>query len=495
MPDIYKHGTYGEFAESIGGVATQAGTIPVYIGTLPVNLIRGYDGAGIINAPVLLRTLTAARQTVGDSADWSKFTLCEAIKAHFDNASGNVGPIVVINVLDPTTHKKAGEATTENLSFSNGRATIASDTIILDTLVLADKVEGVDFTVEYDYTNGLVMIDSIGAEQITGSVQATYNEVDPSLVTETQIIGGVTDAGAYTGLGVVALVYPELNLIPNLIVAPGWSEKPAVYNAMVTAGTKINGHWDAFALADIPLAVAPSTKVDTISAAIEWAETNGYNSERAKVCWPQAVGTDGNIYHTSTLCAWRMLSVDASHEGVPMETPSNKSIPVLKQYFGDGSTNRGFDQTQGNTLNEQGITTLVFWGGLWVLWGGHTAAYKFGNVTDNRTVFDNSIRMMMYISNSFQQEHALTIDQPMTRAMADTIRNREQEKADALAAIGALIGTPTVRFDETANTTADMVEGNFTWDFEGTPAPQFKSGTMRVAYTDAGFDTYFEEEA
>lgn len=178
-----------------------------------------------------------------------------------------------------------------------------------------------------------------------------------------------------------------------------------------------------------------------------------------------------------------------------METPSNKSIPVLKQYFGDGSTNRGFDQTQGNTLNEQGITTLVFWGGLWVLWGGHTAAYKFGNVTDNRTVFDNSIRMMMYISNSFQQEHALTIDQPMTRAMADTIRNREQEKADALAAIGALIGTPTVRFDETANTTADMVEGNFTWDFEGTPAPQFKSGTMRVAYTDAGFDTYFEEEA
>ena len=495
MADVYKHGTYGEFAESIGGVATQSVTIPVYIGSLPVNLIRGYADADIVNTPVLLRTLAQARQAVGYSADWASFTLSEAIKAHFDNAAGNYGPIVVINVLDPVKHKKVGEDTTESLTFTNGRGTIKSDTIILDTLVLADKVEGVDFSVDYDYTSGQVIIDSIGAEKITGPIQATYSEVDPSLVTEEDIIGGVTAAGVYTGLGAVALVYPELNLIPNLIVAPGWSERPAVYNAMVTAGTKINGHWDAFVLADIPVAVAPSTKVDTISAAAEWKETNGYTSERSKVCWPQAIGTDGNIYHASTICAWKMLSVDASHDGVPMETPSNKSIPVSKQYFGEGSTNRGFDQTQANTLNEQGITTLVFFGGLWVLWGGHTAAYEFGAVADNRAVFDNNIRMMMYITNSFQQEWALSIDKPMTRSMADTIRNREQEKADALVAIGALIGAPVVRFDEAANSTADMVEGNFVWDFAVTPTPQFKSGTLRVAYTTEGFNTYFGEEA
>ncbi len=493
MPDIYKHGTYGEFAESIGGVATQAATIPVYVGTLPVNLIRGYAKADIVNTPVLLRTLASARQTVGYSSDWSKFTLGEAIKAHFDNTSGNYGPIVVINTLDPTKHKKDSEETTQSLTFANGRATIASDTIILDTLVLADKVEGVDFSIAYDFTAGQVIIDSIGETKLTGPIQATFSEIDPAKVTEKDIIGGVTAAGVYTGLGAVALVYPELNLIPNLILAPGWSDKPAVYNAMVTAGTKINGHWDAFALADLPL--VDSDKIDTISAAIKWAEEKGYNSERSKAFWPQAVGTDGNIYHTSTLGAWLMLRVDAGHGGVPMETPSNKTIPVSKQYFGEGSTNRGFDQTQANTLNEQGITSLVFFGGLWVLWGGHTAAYKFGAVADNRVVFDNNVRMMMHITNSFQQEWALSIDKPMTRAMADTIRNREQEKADALVAIGALIGAPVVRFDEAANSTADMIEGNFVWDFAVTPTPQFKSGTMRVAYTTEGFNTYFGEEA
>ena len=80
----------------------------------------------------------------------------------------------------------------------------------------------------------------------------------------------------------------------------------------------------------------------------------------------------------------------------------------------------------------------------------------------------------------------------MTRAMADTIRNREQEKADALAAIGALIGTPVVEFRESENGTADLVEGNFTWYTKNTPTPPFKSGTLRVAYTTEGFESFFE---
>ena len=129
-----------------------------------------------------------------------------------------------------------------------------------------------------------------------------------------------------------------------------------------------------------------------------------------------------------------------------------------------------------------------------MLWGGHTAAYEFGNVIDNRVIFDNNIRMMMYITNGFQQEWAVDIDEPMTRAKADTIKAREQEKADALVAVGALIGAPEVLFLESENSTAELTEGNFVWDFRGTPTPQWKSGTLRVAYTDAGFSTYFGEE-
>ena len=485
----YKHGTYGEFAASVGEVATQSDTVAVYVGTAPVNLIRGY--AERVNAPVKLANIADVRRYFGYSDNWDAFTLCEAFYLHFNNPDfSNIGPVVAINVLDPAKHVK-GEETTQTLTFVKGRATIDSDTIILDTLVLADKVEGTDYSVSYDFDKGHVVINSIGTP-ITGDVQVTYSEVDTAAVTAADIVGGVTAEGVYTGLGCIGLVYQELGLITNLIGCPKWSSTKTVYDAMISAGTKINGHWDAFIAADIPVADGV-TKFDTIAAAIAWKETNGYDDEVHKPFWPMGMLASGKAVHASTLYIWRQMLVDASHNGIPMESASNKPIPVVKQYFGEGSTNRGFDQQQANELNANGITTIVYWGGRWVLWGPHTGAYKHGAIEDNRSVFDVSIRMMMHVSNSFQQDHALVIDQPMTRAMADTIKNREQEKADALAAIGALIGTPKVEFLESDNPTSNLVEGSFVWVNKNTPTPPFKDGTIKVAYTTEGFNTYFGE--
>lgn len=485
----YKHGTYGEFAASVGEVAQQTGTVAVYVGTAPVNLIRGY--AERVNAPVKLASIADVRRYFGYSDNWDAFTLGEAFYLHFSNPAGaNVGPIVAINVLDPEKHAK-DEETTQALTFAKGRATIISDTIILDTLVLDGKVEGTDYSVTYDFDKGHVVINSIGTP-ITGTVQATYSEVDPSAVEAADIIGGVTAEGVYTGLGCVGLVYQELGLITNLIACPKWSSTKTVYDAMIAAGTKINGHWDAFIAADIPV-LDGATKVDTIDAAIAWKETNGYDDEVHKPLWPMGTLASGKPIHASTLYIWRQMLVDATHGGVPMESASNKPVPVVKQYFGEGSTNRGFDQQRANELNANGITTIVFWGGKWVLWGPHTGAYKYGAVVDNRSIFDVSMRMMMHVANSFQQDHALVIDQPMTRAMADTIKNREQEKADALAAIGALIGSPKVDFLESDNPTGNLVEGSFVWVNKNTPTPPFKDGTIKVAYTTEGFNTYFGE--
>lgn len=486
----YKHGTYGDFANSVVKNSTISPTVAVYVGCAPVNLVKDFSEA--VNKPVLLTSMADVYSKIGYSPDWAKFSLCEACNLHFNNRSGNAGPIVVINVLDPITNG-TGESVSANVSFVNGRATIESDTIVLNTLAIADKTEGTDYTVNYDFTQKKVIIDSIG-EKLTGNVAVTYDEINVDEIDAETIIGENVEEGEYSGLGAIELVYQQLALIPNLIAAPGWSEIPAVYEKMIEAGTKINGHWDAFVLADIPI-TDDSASVDTISEAVKWAEDNGYNNERSKACWPQAVGVDKNVYHASTLYAWQMMLVDASHDGIPMETPSNKPVPVAKQYFGEGSEKLGFDQVRANELNANGISTVVFFGGQWVLWGGHTAAYKYGSIKDSRTIFDNNVRMMMHVSNSFQRDWAHIIDAPMTVAMSETIKQREQEKADALVAVGALIGKPVVRFESTSNDSTNLIEGNFIWDFEATPTPQLKSATLRVAYSTAGFDTFFGEEA
>lgn len=460
-----------------------------------------------------LPKLTAEQRKLGYAADWGTFTLCEVMNAHFNNTLGNIGPIYVINVLDPSAgkHRKATE-TTQQLSFTGGRAEFASSTIILDTMTIAksdggDYAEGTDYAVDYNFTKGTVIITSLIADSpLTGTLTASFYEVDDSAIEDDDIIGGVTAGGEYSGLSSIALLYPEQFAVCNLIAAPGWSHSPAVYNAMLAASQKINGHWDAFVVADLPLVSGSSavgqaevdeaqvgaTAVDTIEKAVAWKKSNAFDNERSKVYWPQGIDNLGNIYHLSTLAVVELMRADFSHNSVPMETCGNKAIPIIKQYFGANATNRGFSQQEGKELTQNGISTAVAWGGEWVLWGDHTAAYTYGADVDPRAIFDVSMRMLMHITNDFQREWSPRIDEPMTRALKDEIINREQEKLDGYVSMGALLGEPQIVFLESENSTTDIMNGDFRWDIAVTPTPPLKSASVYVAYTDAGFSVYYE---
>ena len=499
MANEYLYGAYGHIGETVAQSAVQAGTTPVYIGTAPVNLVRGFADAGVINEPIKLSNMIDAQRKLGYAADWGTFTLCEVMNAHFNNTLGNIGPIYVINVLDPSEgkHRKATE-TTQQLSFAGGRAEFASSTIILDTLTIAkseggDYVEGTDYAVDYNFTKGTVIITSLIEDSpLTGNLTASFYEVDDSAIEDDDVIGGVTASGEYSGLSAIALLYPEQFAVCNLIAAPGWSQSPAVYNAMLTASQKINGHWDAFVVADLPLVDSSAQAVDTITKAIAWKKNNAFTGERSKVYWPQGIDNLGNVYHLSTLAVVELMRADFSHNSVPMETCGNKAIPIIKQYFGANATNRGFSQQEGKELTQNGISTAVAWGGEWVLWGDHTAAYTYGADVDPRAIFDVSMRMLMHITNDFQREWSPKIDEPMTRALKDEIINREQEKLDGYVSMGALLGEPKIVFLESENSTTDIMNGDFRWDIAVTPTPPLKSASVYVAYTDAGFSVYYE---
>lgn len=572
MATVYKYGTYGHIGETVAQSVTETGTVVVYVGTAPVNLVKGYAGAGVIDAPVKISGMSDAQKKLGYSPDWASFTLGEAVAAHYDNANDNIGPFIAINVLDPDVHRAANQ-TAVNLTFTNGRAEIISDKIILDTFTLTGYTEGTDYSAEYNYGKGAVVITSLKPDvPITGTIAATYYEVDATLVDAADIIGSATDDGKYTGLGALQLVYQTSFDITNLLAAPGWSQLPDVYNAMVAACQQINGHWNAFVLADIPLAAntpatpitqdiavtdgvatatinnldvtslqvfadgsdtpatvttdytadytggvltitivedgalngetsitikgnlaATTDTIDTIDSAIQWKSENAYTSELSKVCWPMAADSRGRNFHISTLTAVTMLRTDTENDAIPMETPGNKQIPIVKLYFGAGSTNQGYDQVRANLLTSNGITTAIAGNSMWVIWGDHTAAYVFGQTVDPRVIFDVSMRMLMYITNSFQREWWPAIDEPMTRQLVERILNREQEKLDALVTQGALIGEPVVQFVQSENPQSEIMLGNFRWDILVTPTPPLKSATVYVAYTDAGFSVYFSD--
>lgn len=623
----YLYGTYGQLADSVVSATAEAPSTVLYVGTAPINLVRGYADAGIVNTPIRISNLIDAQAIIGDASDWDKYTLCEAIAAHFKNANGNIGPIYVINVLDPATHRKSA-ATTKSLNFVNGSASFESEDIILDTLAIAGKAEGTDYNVSYNFNNHKVSIISANlADPLDGPIAVTYNETDPSIIGEADIIGTKTETGVYTGMQAAELMYQKFNAVVNLFAAPKWSQYPSVYRALVEKATKLNGHWDGFVYADIPLTYEetsysyeevenptpdsnPSTEGwytlnagvytpssddhlvsttyytlsaetgtpsenpqaedfyekdgdsyvptqdttvdagktyytvtateasatrgdnpssegwyistvggyvaatdtyvvsgttyytadgstttrnnDTLQKAVDWKAANGYTSERSKVFFPKAQGTDGNVYFISTLALAETLRLDLNHDGVPYETCGNKTVPANKQYFGATSNNGGYDVTEANSLCKYGITTIAFWGGSWKIWGDHTAAYTFNSdEVDPRAIFDTSMRMLLYLTNRFQIKWAPTIDKPFTVQLKDTILMREQERLDALVAMGALVGTPKILFEEAHNTHDDIMNGNFRWDIQVTPTPPLKSATAYVAYTDAGLTAFF----
>ena len=493
MANSYQHGAFGLLGDSVAQNAIQAGTVPVYIGLAPVNLIKNYAENEIINLPVKLSNFLNAQKTVGYTKDWNNFTLCEAIGAHFDNKLGNIGPIYVVNVLDPDKHRKS-EATQFNVSFTNGVAEFASDTVILDTIVLGEKIQDVDFTVSYNFTSGKVILTSIAKTPLDGQLSGSYYEVDTTAVTEDDIIGAEVD-GVYSGLQAVSLLYTKENQVTNLLSCLNFGTNKKVYNALATFCNGINGHWQAFFVADIPV-VDGENAIDTFVKARNWRDQNGYDSERSEIFWPQAYdNATERIYHASTLAIVEFLRADQENDSIPMESCSNKEIPATKQYFGADSKNQGFDQvTASSELNAYGISTIVFWGGSWVLWGGHTAKYKFGKDIDVRATDSHYMRMLFHCMNGFQRRQASRIDKPFNVQLKDSILNEEQEILDGLIAVGALLPGSKILFLPSENSTSDMINGDFKFDLPITVTPRAKSLTGTVYYTDEGLASLVEEE-
>ena len=465
----YEHGVYGMMKDAVIANADEAYTTVVAIGTLPVNLLS--DSTDLVGKPIAMPDVSA-KSRYGYSDDWEKFTLCEVMQAFLGAATGNIGGLYCINVLDPATHKATSD-TEVSVTFTDGIGVITDDLAILSTIEVDGIAEG-GVSASYDWSSGSITIKATGA---TGAKTVTYRRVSLSAVTATDIVNAVA---------AVDDLYPADGVISNILIAPGWSENVSVYGALVAKAQAINEHFIGFVLADIPT----SSSSDTIEEAIAWKATNSYVSKYSKACWPCVKDVAGVVYHLSTLFAREMARNDTLNDGVPYATASNTSISGGGVCLADGTDVKMYLE-DGNRLCEYGISTAVAWGGEIRLWGGHTAGYAYGSSKQEASaIFDTNIRMLAYIINQFQTSWVDEIDQPMTLALQETILFTEQAKLDGLVAQGALIGNPTISFIPSNNPESEIVQGAFTWDIVCTVTPQFKTARAVVAYSTDGFDVY-----
>lgn len=480
----YKHGVYGSILPSkVSFPPSGVGTLPVYIGTAPINQLTNPDEA--VNKVKLVSTYDEAVAAVGYSDNWNTFTLCEAIYAHFKNTVQNIGPIVLINVFDPATDTKSG---TTSVTLTNKEGYIDNDKILLASCEVADKDLGTDYKVEYVEKDGRpqVKITDLTTTGMTSPITVTFEEMDISKVSGADIVGGFNGTtGIRTGLSVVDLIYQVTGMIPNILAAPGWSKDAAVYAGLVSKCQDINGHWDAVCVADLDSGVSGAK---TVTAAKTAKAAGGFTSKFAKVCWPKAK-YGSKTFWLSTLAVVAMQQTDFANNNIPYESPSNKVIMATGTICADG-TAISFDEQQANDLNSAGVTTLAYIGGQWVLWGPHNSNYTYAaeDSIKPEDLFDCSIRMLHYVKNTFQKNYMSSVDSPFSRRKIENILDEAQLWLNGLISEGAIL-YGKISFNSQDNPSSQLAKGNFVFNIGLTTTPPGKSITFQIQYDSTGLST------
>lgn len=488
----YKHGVYGVSEASNYKSETSIGTLPVYIGSMPIQRINingaaEYDYSAYINKPILISSYKEVRNLGIYSDDWSAYTLGEAIRAHFMNSDEVMAPIVLINVLDPTSHVGESAVTKTVPINKEGKSYVGyiDDPLCsLDEMTItADGVQFAEGEVTYAYDGDAVKISISKTDLKVSSISATYKQISFKA-------SDVRATAFETAVNAVDDVEAVIGLLPTILCAPEFSKIPENHDIMIQkAIDKAAQKWNLVCVTDIPA----SADVNTKELAIAWKKTNQYNSKYEKVCYPKVANGD-HTFHLSTMATFRMMLTDAENDNIPYVSPSNKILDVDRAVLDDG-TSVFFKEYEANELNAAGITTINFVKQRLRLWGPHMANYDYASLSSIKPEdrFDLQIRMLGYILNYLQYNHTEEIDESFTPSDRDSVINSAQTWLDSLVALGALLYA-RISFDTTVNDTESLENGDLIFDLDITYPINAKSITFRGKYTRTGVVLLLTEE-
>ena len=441
----YNHGIrIQENPTSVAAPVKNESGVPVVFGTAPVNM--AVNPAAAVNKPILCNTFAEAQAALGYSDDYASYTLCQAMDAFFKVFG--VAPVVFVNVLDPAKHKTPY---TEELTVSAGQAQTTEKGVIVEGLAVTDgEVEleqGTDYTTEFDADGTLVF--TVIKEGVT-KLSVSGSQLDAAAVKAADIIGSYdANTGAETGLELVRQVYPTYNVVPNLLLAPGWSNTPEVGISLAAKCQNINGVFSCECVVDIN-----ATTVKKYTDVAEAKTAAGYDVFKHMICvWPK-VKYAGKIYDYSAFYAALCLYTDANNDSVPNLSPSNKALGVSAAVLADG-TEVVLDVIQANVLNAAGVVTAVNVNGF-KAWGNNTAAYPA--VTDPKDRWICCRRFFSWWGNSFITTYFNKVDDPANYRLIESIVDSENVRGNSLVSQGKCAGIKMI-YNQDDNPIENVVDG------------------------------------
>ncbi len=416
-----KHGVFVlEQATSAATPATVETGVPFFIGASP---IQNADSPATPGVPVLCTSWNEAVQKLGYSDDWATYPLCEAMYSHFKLF--NVSPAIFCNMLDSSTMKSAVAAADKNVV--NKKVALTAKAIPGSVVVKNGQntlVLGTDYDLYFADEVLTIEVLSGGSAYSATTLNVAFDEVTPASVTTNVVAGGIE---------AVDLCMSTIGLIPDLIVAPGYSDNTGVAAVMAAKAEAINGMFRAKALID--LSTAATGGADTYDEVIALKNSNNFTDENEIVCWPLVKLSD-KVFHLSTQLAGVIAATDAEY-AAPHVSPSNKGLQC------DGLVTAAGGEVilsleQANILNGGGVVTALNFMGGFKAWGNYTACYPTNQ--DVKDYFISVSRMVDFVGNTLIRTFWGKLDQPMNRRLIDTILDSCNIWLNGLTGSGYILG-------------------------------------------------------
>ena len=304
------------------------------------------------------------------------------------------------------------------------------------------------------------------------------DELDPTAITTTDIVGGVEADGTYTGAQCLLAAQTECSVQPRILIAPGFTHQAGANsgnNPVVTALISIADRLRATVVADCP----NGTKEQAT------AYQTGFASPRLYSVYPWAKVQSGDSIVEEPLSA-RVAGLIAKIDNDRgfWWSPSNQEIKGIIGLSKPVDFTLGDSQCVANYLNEHNVATVIQQDGF-RLWGNRTAS------TDTKWQFLSVRRTADMINDSLLAAHLWAIDRNITQTYTEDVCEGVNNYLRYLKNIGAIING-TCWADKSLNTPENIQLGRITFDFDFTPSYPAEHITFRSRLTSDYLEEIFE---
>lgn len=444
-------------AEYLHGVET----IEVEVGGQTISVVKSSIVSIVGIAPIGPANILTVCNTAADDAQFGKslpgFNIPKSLQI-IRSIAGSA-PILVVNIFNSTTHTTA--VTNESQTVTDGKLKLAFAPIGTVTIKLSDGTTAAPIVKDVDYT-----LDAFGNFQVisadisdTTVYKFSYKKLNASSVTTSALIGGVDVDNNRTGLALFDLAYNTYGYTPKVFISPGYSSLSAIASAFTTAASKFR----AIYCLDAPYAT-------TISGAIAGrgiAAPLVFNTsdQRAYLLYPYLKtfddysGADAD-YPYSAFMAGVIIRTD--RDLGYWYSPSNKVISNATGSERPIEWSINDANSEANQLNAAGITTIAAGYGTGIrTWGNRNAAFPTSSSVKNfvsiRRADDMVIESMELASIDY-------VDQPLSQAQVDTIREAGNTFIRTLVQRGAVLPGSRVVYNKDDNPPSELAAGRVTFE-------------------------------